>query len=102
MRCFECLVVFIFLLEVGFSYLGFFACITSNEKLFFFVVFLIACHAGAVLFLLVFFCFEENVPVHKSIPNCVYPFNTYTAGGGFLTKQISSSHTCFERDVAPW
>ena len=30
--------------------------------------------------LVVFFCSEESVPLHKSVPNCIYPFNTYTTG----------------------
>ena len=39
----------------------------------------------AVLFMLFFFPQppppEETMSVHKSVPNCVYPFNTYITGG---------------------
>ena len=76
LKCFGSLVVLVFLLVVGFSCLEFFAFMASTEKWFLAIV----CHAGAVLFLLFFFGSGESVPVHNSIPNCVYPFNTYTAG----------------------
>ena len=58
--------------------------------------FAIVCHAGTLLFMPFFFCSVESA----SVPNCIYPFNTYRLAYysrccGFLksilTKQIFSS-----------